>query len=268
MTHSNKNCSKPNANWHKSEYAQQYYAQERSYLDAGLRQSVGPKVLQIGGLLDQSILDDLELPYLLTAVFEENADSNVVLDPAFLPFSPDSFSTVVLPHALETQGLHHQILREAHRVLQAEGHLVLTGFNPHSLMGVQRFLRPKAVIAGRYHSVAKVIDWLQLLGFEVVTSSMFQYAPLSKRQGFRTAFNFLETIGGRWLPMTGGGYMISAKKRDVAHTMVGRLRFKKRRTNLIPAAAGKMSLTDKVSLKKTLKSAKLIKTTSNDKEHL
>jgi SAM-dependent methyltransferase len=236
VTKSEEKASNACANWHYSDYAQQYYARERPFLNAGLRQSVGPCVLQIGQRLDQSIVDDLELPYLLKADFNVNDAADTVLDPAFLPFAPDSFSTVILPHVLETHGLHHQLLREAHRVLQNEGHIVLTGFNPNSLVGLQRFIRPSAACVGHYYSVRRVIDWLQLLGFEVVASSMFQYAPLSKGPGFRRAFNFLESVGNRWLPMTGGGYMISAKKRDVEHTMVGRLRYKKRRSKLVAAA--------------------------------
>lgn len=242
MTKSKKKASNGCINWHHSDYAQQYYARERPYLDAGLRQSVGPCVLQIGQLLDQSILDDLELPYLLKADFNPNDLTDTVLDPAFLPFAPDSFSTVILPHVLETHGLHHQLLREAHRVLQNEGHIVLTGFNPYSLLGLQRFIRPGAACVGHYYSVRRVVDWLQLLGFEIVASSMFQYAPLSKGQGLRKAFKFLESVGGRWLPITGGGYVISAKKRDVCHTMVGRLRYHNRRSKLVTARATKVSM--------------------------
>lgn len=235
---------KTNANWHQSNYAKQFYACERPFLDAGLRQSVGPRVLQLGNALDQSILTDLELPYLLKAGFEKKqcVDADLRLDPAFLPFSPECFSTVVLPHVLETHVLPHQLLREAHRVLKPEGHIVLTGFNPHSFIGVQRFLNPNAVCAGRYYSVQRVIDWLQLLGFEVVASTVFQYAPLSKRQGLRKTLNFLETVGNRWLPMIGGGYMISAKKRDASHAFVGRLRYKKRRSKLVTAPVTKVSL--------------------------
>lgn len=235
---------KPQNNWHRSGYAKQFYACERTFLDAALRQLVGPSVLQLGDSLDQTILDDLELPYLLKTVFEKSNGVNVdvLLDPAFLPFSPENFSTVVLPHMLETHALPHQMLREVHRVLKPEGHIILTGFNPHSLMGLQRFLRPSAVCAGRYYSVRRVMDWLQLLGFEVVASSMFQYAPLSKRQGLQKTLSFLEAVGDRWLPMVGGGYMISAKKRDASHSLVGRLRYKKRRSKLVTAAATKASL--------------------------
>lgn len=227
----------PDNDWRHSDYARQYYAAERSFLDAGLRQSVGPSVLQLGSNLDQTILEDLELPFMLKASFNVNDAADLVVDPAFLPFSPEAFSTVVLPHVLETHALPHQILRESHRVLQSEGHIVLTGFNPHSLMSLQRFLHPSAVCAGRYYSVRRVIDWLQLLGFEVVASSMFQYAPLSKRDGVIKALSILETIGQHWLPMVGGGYMISAKKRDMAYTKVGRIRFRRQQSKLIPAAA-------------------------------
>lgn len=242
MTNSQKKASNACIDWHNSDYAQQYYARERPFLNAGLRQSVGPCVLQVGQLLDQSILDDLELPYLLRADCNQNDVTDAVLDPAFLPFAPDSFSTVILPHVLETHGMHYQILREAHRVLQNEGHIVLTGFNPHSLMGLQRLIRPSAACFGHYYSIRRVVDWLQLLGFEVVTSSMFQYAPLSKGQGLRKAFNFFESVGKRWLPMTGGGYMVSAKKRDAGYTMVGRLHNRNRGSKLVAAGATKVSM--------------------------
>jgi len=243
VTISEKNASNTKAGWHYSEYAKQYYERERSFLDASLRQSVGPCALQIGHLLDQSVLKDLELPYLLKADFKLNDKADIYLDPAFLPFAPGEFSTVILPHVLETQGLHHQLLREAHRVLQNEGHLILTGFNPYSLVGLQRFIRPKAVCSGRYYSLKRVIDWLQLLGFEVVVSSVFQYAPLSKSRGVRRTFEFLEAIAHHCLPMIGGGYMITAKKREVGLTKLGRLANKKRRSKLIPVNASKTSMT-------------------------
>lgn len=237
MTHSKHAFIGIHTAWHNSDYARQYYSAERPFLDAGLRQLVGPSVLQLGASLDAFILKDLELPFLLHAGFSKNETSDLLVDPAFLPFAPGSFSTVVLPHVLETHCLPHQVLRESHRVLQSEGHIVLTGFNPHSLMGLQRFMNPNAVCNGRYYSVRRVIDWLQLLGFEVVASSMFQYAPLSKRGGVKKTLSFLDAVGDRWLPMTGGGYIISAKKRDVEFTKVGRLRFKRRQSKLVHATA-------------------------------
>ncbi|MFT4635733.1 MAG: SAM-dependent methyltransferase [Arenicella sp.] len=223
--------------WLLSDYAKRYFAVERAHIAAGLRQSIGPTVLQLGQYLPASVVADFDLPLLVKTNYFSEPSSDLVVDPAFLPFAPDVFSTVVLPHVLERHELPHQVLREAHRVLMPEGHIVLTGFNPNSLIGAQRWIRPRAVIRGRYYSVSRVIDWLQLLGFEVVTSSMFHYAPLSRSKRLIDTFQFIESVGDRWLPMMGGGYIVSAKKRDASATMVGRLKFRRKRSKLVAAAA-------------------------------
>lgn len=222
--------------WRHSEYASHYFAAERPHLQSGLRQAIGPMALQIGHQIEQQVVDELDLPFLLRTSEREDADADVRSDPAFLPFSPDTFSTVVLPHVLDWHRLPHQVLREAHRVLMSEGHIVLTGFNPMSLLGLQRVLRPKAVERGRYYTSRRVIDWLQLLSFEVVASSMFQYSPLSNSPRVQRTFAFLESVGDRWLPMLGGGYMIVARKRDAGTTMVGQLRFKQNKPKLAARA--------------------------------
>jgi SAM-dependent methyltransferase len=223
--------------WLLSNYAKRYFDVERAHIGAGLRQSIGPTVLQLGKYLPAKVVDDFDLPLLLKTNSHIDDSAAVVVDPAFLPFAPDIFSTVVLPHLLERHELPHQVLREAHRVLMPEGHIVLTGFNPNSLIGLQRWLRPTTVCPGRYYSVARVIDWLQLLGFEVIGSSVFHYAPLSRSKRLRNTFQFLESAGDRWLPTTGGGYMISAKKRDGGASMVGHLRFTTKKSKLVAAAA-------------------------------
>lgn len=223
--------------WQNSEYAQHYFDSERRFLSTGLRQSVGPLALQIGDRIEQRIVDELDLPFVLKTSGKDINGSDLATDPAFLPFAPDSFATVILPHVLEGHRLPHQVLREAHRVLMSEGHIVVTGFNPMSFMGIQRFLKPSAVMSGRYYTPKRVIDWLQLLGFEVVASAMFQYAPLSKSLRFRKTFQFLESAGDRWLPMFGGGYMISAKKKDVGMTMVGRMRFNPPKAKIATSAS-------------------------------
>lgn len=49
-----------------------------------------------------------------------------------LPFAADSMDLLLLPHGLETP-CRAGVLHEAYRVLAAEGRLVLSGFNPHSV---------------------------------------------------------------------------------------------------------------------------------------
>ena len=239
-----------NQDWLRSEYGQSFFNSERAHIKQALRHFSGPNVLQIGSMIESADIIALDFPQLIN-IDETCAEANevnqgglskVVADAAFLPFSPDSFSSVILPHVLESHELPHQVLRETHRVLRQEGRLLLTGFNPLSLLSLQRILFSKPSFAGQYYSINRVKDWLKLLGFEVVGSSIFQYAPLCKSQSLRNSFAFLNSIGDRWLPMTGGGYMISAKKRDPGMKMIGKLKFsskKKRRQKLVTAVSSK-----------------------------
>lgn len=229
--------------WSLSEYAQTFFCAEQTVLAAALRQAIGPSTLQLGSLIDQQVVDELDLPLIFRAQLTLTPQTDLLTDAAFLPFAPEAFSTVILPHVLERHSLPHQVLREAHRVLMPEGHIVLTGFNPLSLLGLQHKVRPATTSAGRYYTPRRVIDWLQVLGFEVVSSAMFQYAPLSRNDKLRKSMQFLESVGDRWLPMFGGGYMINAKKKDHGMTFVGKPRFAKKakkraKLSAAPAKAG------------------------------
>ena len=222
-------------NWLQSEYGRSFMDAESVFTDKALRQIGGPRVLLIGDLFQTNKLLDLDFPQLLKVLPEQTKATvvgssatpftQVLADPAFLPFAPNTFSSVILPHVLEGHHLPHQVLREAHRVLRPEGCLLITGFNPLSLVSLQRFLLPKAALKGDYYRVKRVRDWLQLLGFEVVASAMYQYAPLCRNSRLRNALNYLNTVGNRWLPMCGAGYMISAKKREAGARMIGRVQF-------------------------------------------
>ncbi|MCH2189419.1 MAG: class I SAM-dependent methyltransferase [Gammaproteobacteria bacterium] len=228
--------------WASSGHARAYFDIEKPFLTAGLKQSIGPTTLQIGSMLDESIIEELDLPKKykmqlgVTPSAHSYAGADLAADPAFLPFLSDSFNTLVLPHVLESHSLPHQVLREAHRVLMGEGYVVITGFNPSSLIGLQRWLRPESVFPGRYYTPKRVIDWLHVLGFEVVASSMFHYAPASSKSRARRWLNFLESIGDRWLPMFGGGYMIVGRKKEFSGTLVERSEFIKRRPKLANTA--------------------------------
>ena len=240
-----------NQDWLRSEFAQSFFNLERAHVKQALRHFSGPNVLQLGSMIENAEIVALDFPQLIkvdenceeTSEVIQNSYSKIVADAAFLPFSPESFSSVILPHVLESHALPHQVLRETHRVLRPEGRLLLTGFNPVSLLSMQRMLFSKSSFAGHYYSFNRVKDWLKLLGFEVVGSSIFQYAPLCKNQSLRNSLAFLNSIGDRWLPMTGGGYMISAKKREPGMKLVGRLKFsstKKRRQKLATAVTSKL----------------------------
>ena len=136
--------------------------------------------------------------------------------PEQLPIAGLSLDLLALPHQLEFSPNPHAVLREAERVLRPEGRLLLSGFNPLSLWGVRRGLTRQTADwpwRGRFIHLARIKDWLALLGFELVGGRMACYAPPLERAAWLERFAFLEAAGDRWWALGGGVYLIHAVKR-------------------------------------------------------
>ena len=88
-------------------------------------------------------------------------------DSRVMPLASSSVDVVVLIHQLEFTAAPHQVIREAARVLAPEWHLLVMGFNPHSLWGLRRIVATGPGTppwSGRYLAPRRVADWMQLLG--------------------------------------------------------------------------------------------------------
>ena len=136
--------------------------------------------------------------------------------PAQLPMKADSLDIVVLPHILEFATNPHQVLREVERVLIAEGHVVILGFNPRSIWNLFRlflFWKNQAPWNGHFLTASRVMDWLALLGFDVVQRQGYFYRPPFQRVKLMKKMGFLEKMGRRLWPNFGAGYVIVARKR-------------------------------------------------------
>lgn len=136
--------------------------------------------------------------------------------PHHLPFASASIDLVVLPHVLEFADFPHQVLREVERVLVPEGQVLITGFNPWSLWGLRRKMAcpgPGFPWNGRYLSVARLKDWLTLLGFEIQGGRFGCYAPPFHQSRSLARAGWMELAGDRWWPIFGGVYALQAVKR-------------------------------------------------------
>lgn len=146
-----------------------------------------------------------------------------------LPLQSESIDAVLMCHILEYCSDPHQVLREVHRIMLANGNLVVAVFNPLSMLSFKRFLpisSYKPFNQGRFFSVARVKDWLNLLGFEV-THEQFVYH--SNLEGANSVLdnNRLSKLSKTILPRFGGVAIIQAKKREWPLTPVRpRLRYK------------------------------------------
>ena len=169
-----------------------------------------------------------------------------------LPFRSDSMDAILLPHTLELVHDPYTVLREAERVLCAEGCLMICGFNPLSGWGVRRafaqyFGRPVfPPQTRRLLSERRLRDWVAVLGFDV--DSVYGYLGLLPTKGRppradETAVPEPSAPGDIALSMgirpraawTAGAYLLKARKRVSTLTMV-RPRRRARQRVLVAAA--------------------------------
>lgn len=142
---------------------------------------------------------------------------DVVAQAQALPFESESFSCVALVHALDFATHPQLALREAARVLEPEGTLLLTGFNPYGAW----WLRQQAVRLGARAylpdntaplPVGRLQDWLSLLGLRICTGRFGIYRPACKTVKSLSSWKWMDLAGDRWAPQCGNLYFLSAIK--------------------------------------------------------
>jgi SAM-dependent methyltransferase len=159
-----------------------------------------------------------------------------------LPFASDSIDAILLPHTLELVEDPHAVLREAERVLCAEGCLLICGFNPWSGWGARRlfgefFGRPSfPPQTRRLLAERRLRDWMALLDFEV--ADVYGYLgslPIARRLRPKGDAPVLDPIYRPRAALTAGGYLLKARKRVQTLTLV-RPKRRVRQRVLVPAA--------------------------------
>lgn len=183
---------------------------------------------------------------------EEVTTKNVFFSalPEQFPVVADSLDVVLLRHSLEFSNNPHQVLRETDRVLIPEGHVVILGFNPWGLWFLWRLVlgwRKKPPWCARFIRLARLKDWLQLLGFDIVTTQHYFFRPPLSSKKVMHKIKFIEKLGERIWPAFGGAYMVVAKKRVATLTPI-KPRWRPRRSRLVaPELAGNSSVSTRDS---------------------
>ena len=148
-------------------------------------------------------------------------------DPLHLPFAEKSVDACLLAHTLPWCSDPHRLLREADRVLIDDGWMILTGFNPVSLMGLRKLvpvLRKGTPYNSRMFTLMRQLDWLALLNFEVLHYGRYRFCPVAPwRQVLSTH-----------LPALGCLQLIVARKRTIPLTL-NPMKSGKAKTQLRPA---------------------------------
>ena len=212
--------------WYRLHLGRLLLESECALLGEVLPNLFGYHLIQVGRLADADLLSTSRIGHrvVLDADVElNNPPPNLYARPDTLPINSDSVDVLVLPHTLEFEADPHEVLREAERVLIAEGSIVILGFNPWSLWGLWRLFLWRTRIppwCGRFMSLTRIRDWLALLGFDEVQVVPYFFRPPLHHLGVMEKLKVMERLGARWWPKLAGAYILVAKKRMATLTPI------------------------------------------------
>ncbi|MGI5308826.1 class I SAM-dependent methyltransferase [Rheinheimera sp. WS51] len=188
----------------------------------------GYYLLKVGDLSSALDTKDCKVQHQIT-LGNGNKASYIHAHADALPIRALSVDAVLLAHSLEFNADPHHVVREAHRVLMPDGYLLLTGINPISMVGALSaipWLQEKYPWNGRFFSVARVKDWLHLVGFEVLSEQRFFCSTMlkAKKNAEKPALNKTDTLIQAWvekyLSWFGASYLLVARKRELPLTPI------------------------------------------------
>jgi SAM-dependent methyltransferase len=210
---------KPLQQWYCSVLGRSVLEEMEHLLERLLPDVFGYRGLQIGQLSEHyNLLKSAGLQKKLILGSDQGLFGvDVQADALHLPIASDTMSLVVLPHTLDFCDDPHQVLREADRVLSSDGHLLIIGFNPYSLMGLRHSLmrwRGAVPWNGQFYSRGRVADWLSLLSFRLLKKETFFLRVPISNESFLNKTKFIEksrpVIG-----KLGGLYIMYARKQTI-----------------------------------------------------
>jgi len=226
----------PASEWFEGPLGARVLREEAALAPLALDDVFGFELLQVGSWGPaRHLLDGARTQHTTLLAPEMSAGVTLCAPLDSLPFRSDSIDAIFLPHTLELVEDPYAVLREAERVLIAEGCLMICGFNPFSGWGVRRTF---AKYVGRQEfppqtqrmlSERRLRDWVKLLGFDV--DSVYGYLGLLPTKG-RLPGDADARPRASWMT---GAYLLKARKRVPTMTLV-RPRRRVRQRVLVGAA--------------------------------
>jgi len=206
--------------WFKTELATALCVAQQALMDELLPCLFGYHVVHLGETQAIACLDASRVSHKVIVSpckpFTMSQDlSWLPAEPDALPIRSDSVDVVVLSYCLEFANKPHEVLREVYRVLIPEGHLIITGFNPWSLWGIRRLFHFSSYAPwnGKFISLARLNDWLQLLGFDRRSVRSAFFRPPFQRSIVLARLQSLESWGVKYWPLGGAIYTVLAQKK-------------------------------------------------------
>ena len=206
--------------WLQTPLGKSLLAQEARVVEEALDGRFGEECLQVGLWGEERAFLRYSRTQRTSLIAEQMAEQvaggsqSAVGEPHRLPVDSDSVDCVLLPHTLDFSDRPHAILREVHRVLRSDGHILVLGFRPGGLWGLRRLIPGAGLPPGADNLISdrRLRDWLQLLDMRIQSNTRYFFRwPLPG--GKRAASAKWEQRGRRWWPELSACYMLTAQKR-------------------------------------------------------
>ena len=141
--------------------------------------------------------------------------------PDALPFAANTLDFMALAHPLELSEQPHGVLREADRVLVANGHLLLIEFNPWGWYGVWRlFSMGRFPWDRHFYGFKRVKDWLSVLNFEIQECRYAAFPPPFQNRFLQQSGRAFDPQACWRLNHLGGVYCLLARKLRIPITPI------------------------------------------------
>ncbi len=212
--------------WFASPLGQLLVDIERDCIDSEVRDLFGYHLLQLSVAKHLDLTQSSRISHRF-AFYPQAVEQPIVTgiaDFTHLPLPPNTIDLVILHHALDFSQKPHQVLRESAGVLISQGHLIVVGFNPWSLLGLWRWIARFFSDAPHWRHqslrLGRVLDWLAVLDFEPVAVRQGFYCPPTHKVGVTKYLQWMERWGKRLCLPWGGFYVIVARKDTLAMTPI------------------------------------------------
>lgn len=190
---------------------------ENQLLDKTLPLLFGYYLLQLGPFKTQY---NLKTNRTLTTLYQHkqvtpNSKADLYSLYTQMPYANASIDTVFLPHIVEDETDIVQLLQESVRVLVPDGYLIITGFNPRSLLGIGNLIKRRRhkLPLPKGWTIHQLCKQLYALDADIITVNSCLFGPVLKNRRWRTRLSFLEILGRLCFPKMGSIYVIVAQKK-------------------------------------------------------
>ncbi len=211
--------------WSDMPWGEYYRDALTTHLKPCLMKLYGTHLVKIGQLSAEIDTKNCPIDHQINLA-PEGKNIHLRANPLFLPFVAKSIDACILAHTLAWSHDPHRMLREVDRVLIDDGWLIISGFNPFSVLRVGKLipgLHHCVPWNGHMYSQGRLTDWLSLLNYEVIQRTCFQVLPWNRQGGVVISTHF---------PALGCISLLVARKRtlpltlNLARKMLGKPRFR------------------------------------------